>query len=188
MEPKRFWSGFAAGTCAALGALWACDRLGRGGRSRIVRLEKSVQIGRPVNEVFERWQRWEDLSEYSSIIRSVKRQGELWHWHISIEGREFEWDAELTQVIPNQSIGWKSVSGTKHSGRVTFSPMGNDTLVHVQMNYAPPMRALRPMAGAVSGRLEGYIEQALRDFKANMEAKEGAWRFSNLAARQRERA
>ncbi|HEX8926726.1 MAG TPA: hypothetical protein VF786_13085, partial [Terriglobales bacterium] len=55
------------------------------------------------------------------------------------------------------------------TGRILFLPLESDTLVHVQMNYAPPMRALRPFVAPLSGRIEGYIEQALRDFKASLE-------------------
>ena len=72
-------------------------------------------------------------------------------------------------MIPNQVIGWKSVSGSKHSGRITFAPIGNDTLVHVQMNYIPSTILARPMSSVIAGRIEGYIEQALRDFKSELE-------------------
>jgi len=88
---------------------------------------------------------------------------------VHVNGVPVEWEAEITQVVPYQAIGWKSVSGPKHTGRVTFSPLGNDTLVHVQMNYAPPMRMLRRALAPFSGELEGYIEQVLREFKAGME-------------------
>ncbi len=87
-------------------------------------------------------------------------------------GKVFEWDAEITQIVPGESIGWKSVSGSKNTGRINFARIGNDTLVHVQMNYVPATRLLRPMLAGMSGQIEGYIEQALRDFKHALEAGE----------------
>ena len=170
MRQTDFWSGFAAGAGITAGALLAFGVVGRGG-SRIVRLEKSMQIGRPVNEVFEAWHRFDRIPDYCSYITQVSTEGDRTHWRANIEGNQFEWNAEVTQLIPNQSIGWKSVSGSKHSGRVTFSPLGNDTLVHVHMNYAPGFHLLRPIFGAMSGRLEGYIELALREFKSSLEGK-----------------
>ncbi len=170
MAQKHFWSGFAAGAATALGGIWAANAVGRGSRSRIIRLEKSVQIGRPVAQVFEAWSDFSRLPRFSSLIQSVQRYGDRSHWVVNINGKPFEWDAELTQIIPNEAIGWKSVSGTKHTGRISFSPLGSDTLVHVQMNYAPPARFLRPVLSGMSGQIEGYIEQALRDFKRAMES------------------
>lgn len=188
MRQRDFWTGVAAGAGAAIGTAWAFGMVGRGGSSRIVRLEKSVQIGRPLEEVFERWSRFENLPQYSEMIESVDNHGNHSHWRVNLDGRPFEWRAEVTQFIPNEAIGWKSISGTKHTGRVTFSKLGDDTVVHVQMNYAPPLWALRPAVSVITGRIEGYIEQALRDFKGNMEAKEGAWLIKNAGSGTQQRS
>lgn len=171
---KNFWSGFAAGAATGLGALFAVNFIGRGGKSRIIRLEKSVQIGRPVHQVFDAWSDFNRLAQMSSIIQSVRRFGDRSHWLVTVNGKSFEWDAEITQMIPNQAIGWKAVSGTKTSGRITFSPVNDETLVHVQMNYVPPSILMRPFASSITGQIEGVIEQALRDFKHAIESREPA--------------
>ncbi|HWR37531.1 MAG TPA: SRPBCC family protein [Clostridia bacterium] len=171
MATKVFWGGFAAGAAAGLGTLWAVSFIGRGGKSRIIRFEKAVQIGRPVHEVFDAWSDYSRLPQYSSLIQSVTRSGDRSHWVINLDGKPFEWDAEITQLIPNEAIGWKSVAGAKNTGRISFSPIGNDTLMNVVMNYAPPARMLRPFFSAMSGRIEGRIDQAVRDFKAALEGK-----------------
>ena len=182
MPRRGFWNGFAAGAAAGAGALFAVTFIGRGGTSRIIRLEKSVQIGCPVHDVFDAWSDFNRLAQYSSAIQSVSRFGDRSHWVVNVEGKTFEWDAEIVHMIPNQSIGWKSVSGTKTTGRITFSPLGDQTLVHVQMNYAPPSMLLRPFASSINGVIEGTIEQALRDFKNAIENARGG---SDLSARNR---
>ncbi len=173
MEQKQFWMGFTAGAATVLGGVWAFGLLGRGGRSHIVRLEKSVQIGRSVADVFENWADLENLPQFTTLVRSVQRNGDRSHWIAELAGRPIEWDAEIVQVIPNQVIGWKSLGGVKTSGRVTFSPVGDQTLVHVQMNYAPQPWFLRPLVSTVSGQLESHIEQALREFKSALEGGRG---------------
>jgi uncharacterized membrane protein len=80
------------------------------------------------------------------------------------------WDAELMQIIPHQAIGWKSVSGPKHTGRVSFTPLANDTVLHVQMNYAPPLRFVSRLA-PVQQKITEIVDRALRDFKAALESK-----------------
>jgi uncharacterized membrane protein len=171
MEKQDFWSGFALGAVAGMAGLWASGLIGRGSSSRIIRLEKTMQIGRPIDEVFDAWSDHTRLPQLSNMIRKVTRAGTREHWEVQIEGQPFEWDAEVTQFIPNEAIGWKSVEGLKHSGRISFGRLGDDTLVHVQMNYAPPSRFLRPLFSPMSGRIEGYIERALREFKASLEGK-----------------
>ncbi len=181
MARNRYWKGFAAGAImgagAATGALLFTNLRGRAGHSRIIRLEKSVQIGRPVEEVFNAWRWLEDLPQMADMIVSVRREGNRSDWHLRLDGRDLRWSAEIEQLIPNQSIGWKSISGPKHTGRINFSPLGNDTLVHVTMNYVPPMRLLRPFLAPMSGELEGYIEAALRGFKRALEGQSGEEKY-----------
>jgi len=166
---RGFWSGFAAGTAAVIGTGLIVGRLRRGGASRILRLEKSIQIGAPVHDVWEAWIDVDSLAALSATIQQVRSFGNRSRWTVSINGVPMRWEAEITQVIPYQAIGWKSVSGPKHSGRISFTALGNDTLLHVQMNYAPPMRLLRQALAPFSGEIEGYIEQALREIKAGIE-------------------
>jgi uncharacterized membrane protein len=169
MRRANFWKGFAWGAGAIVGGGIVAAALRRGGNSRILRLEKSIQIAAPMEKTFEAWSDFNELSRMSPMITNVRTFGNRSRWNLNINGVPVEWEAETTQLIPYQAMGWKSVTGPKHSGRIAFSPLGNDTLVHVQMNYAPPMQWLRPLLSPFSRDLEGYIEQALRDFKAGLE-------------------
>ena len=173
------WRGFAAGAATGAGLTFGSVALVNAltrRHPRVVRLEKSIQVGRPSYEVFDRWASLDRLPRWSDCIEEVRSSGDRSHWKVKVDGRRLEWDAEIEQFIPNQAIGWKSVNGPKHTGRITFSPVGADTLVQVTMNYAPPSRLFQPFASNVGHYLERYIEQALRDFKASLEGKgqEGA--------------
>lgn len=171
---KKFWTGFTAGAVAGVGAagasLLAWRTFGRVRAGRVLRMEKSLQIGRPVSEVFHAWSRLEDLPNRTRLVHEVRTEGARSRWVLNIGGRLVRWEAEETQRIPNEAIGWKSVSGPKHTGRIDFSSLGNDTLMHVTMNYAPPGN-MANLFSPVGGKLEQYIEQAMRDFKASLEGK-----------------
>jgi uncharacterized membrane protein len=176
MERREgFWSGFGVGTivgaAAGLGAWIAMSGRASSYDSHILRLEKSVQIGRPVEEVFALWSNLEQLPERVSAVKKVNVRGQLSDWRIWIDGKEFRFDAETTQFLPNEAIGWKSLSGPKHSGRINFARLGNDTLVHVAMNYAPPLGRFGRLLAPITDHLESYIEFALRDFKHALEGK-----------------
>ncbi len=177
---RRFWQGFAAGTAVGIGSLAALNLAVRT-RRPVVRLEKSIQIGRPVSEVFNSWIDFEQLPRVSDMVEEVRQEGERSHWRINIDGKRIEWDAEVEQLIPNQAVGWKSRSGPKHTGRISFSPVSNDTLVQVVMNYHPPFSLLRPFFPTLSQHLENFIEKVLRDFKASLEGKGQEGRESSRA-------
>lgn len=169
----RYWMGFAAGaligTAAAVAGFVLTNALSGRSDRRVVRLEDSVQIGAPLEQVFAAWQRLENLPNYIDIVKNVRVNGSHSQWEVNIDGKRFHWDAETTQVIPNQAIGWKSVQGPKHSGRLSFSRIGDQTLLHITMNYAPPLSGLARLLSPFASNLDAHISQALRDFKNSLE-------------------
>ena len=173
MARDGFWSGFGLGTLAGAAAGSAAFLLASGRASsydsRILRLERSIQIGRSMEEVFAAWSRFEELPQRISSLKRVDVNGDYSTWLVEVDGRPFEFHAVTSQQIPNQAIGWKSVSGPKHSGRIHFARLGNDTLVHVTMNYAPPLGRFGRLLAPITDHLESQIEEALRDFKRSLE-------------------
>ena len=180
MARDGFWSGIGLGTlagaAAGAGAFWFASGRASSYDSRILRLERSIQIGRPMEEVYQAWSRFENLPERISLLRQVAVRDDESTWHGQIDGRPFAFNAVTSQLIPNQAIGWKSIRGPKHSGRINFARLGNDTLVHVTMNYAPPLGRLGRLLAPVTDHLESKIEEALRDFKRSLEEPGGSAR------------
>jgi uncharacterized membrane protein len=171
----RFWGGFAVGALvgtAAAVAGYAFVSAFRGGRnSRILRLEDSIQIGRRVEDVFNAWSDLTQLPQHLHTIKRVEVDGRHSRWEAEVDGRTFRWSAETIHFIPNEAIGWKSVTGPKHTGRITFSPIGDDTLVHVTMNYHPPLGRFGRLISPVTEHLDAYVKEGLREFKEALEGK-----------------
>ena len=176
MERESFWSGFAAGAAlgalAGIGGVLAAKRLSGGTDSHILRLEKSINIGRPIDAVFGAWSNFERLPQLISFVKRIERFGTQARWLINIDGKDFGWDSQITQIVPRQSIGWKSINGPKHTGRINFAPLGDQTVVHVIMNYAPPLGEIGSML-PIDQHLENWIERGLREFKTALESGHG---------------
>jgi len=173
MARATFWNGFltgvGAGAAAGVGAMLAWQSFGPGHNSRVLRIEKSIEIGAPVVDVFRAWADLERLPSLISMVQRIIRSGNRFHWEIEIAGQSFSWDAIITQFIPDEAIAWKSISGPKHTGRIAFSTLGNDTLVYIQMNYAPPLGRASGLLAPIGSQLEHYAEHALHEFKAALE-------------------
>jgi uncharacterized membrane protein len=182
MGRQSFWSGFAMGaalgTLAGVSGMLVLRRSISGTHHHILRLEKSINIGRPAHTVFDAWCDFERIPQLINWVENVERFGRRSRWTVNIDGRHFRWDARITQVVPGQSIGWKSVSGPRHTGRISFAPLGNQTLVHVTMNYAPPLGEFSSML-PIDQHLEDWIERGLREFKAALESR-GQREVANL--------
>lgn len=171
----RYWGGFATGaligTAAAVTAVAVANALSRNRDHRILRLEDSIQIARPVDEVFRAWADFRNLPDYIGAVRHVEVQGERSLWNVSANGKDSRWEAETIQFVHNEAIGWKSLSGPRHTGRATFSPLGDQTIIHVTMNYASPLGRLSLLASPASDIVATVVNEALRDFKAALEGR-----------------
>lgn len=172
---KRFWKGFAIGAAAGAGAGVGSLLLGhavrRSSTRNIIRIDKSLQVGQPVAEVFAAFSDLERLPSRIPRIVRLRSNAETSHWQVKVGGRLVEFDAEIIQYVDGEAIGWKSVTGPKHTGRINFSPVGTDTLLNVVMNYYPVPGIVAALVHPIAGLLDESVEQALRDFKASLEGK-----------------
>ncbi|HET7750687.1 MAG TPA: SRPBCC family protein, partial [Terriglobales bacterium] len=87
---NRFWKGFGMGVAAGagdtVGVLLGLNYVGRAGHRRVVRLEKSIQIAAPVEDVFRAWLDMERLPQFTDVIEQVRRDGDRSHWTVNIDG------------------------------------------------------------------------------------------------------
>ncbi|HZA55182.1 MAG TPA: SRPBCC family protein, partial [Candidatus Udaeobacter sp.] len=87
------------------------------------RISKSIEVDCPVGTVYNQWTQFE---EFPRFMEGVKRVTQLddkrLHWEAEIAGKDKEWDARITDQVPDQRIAWQSESGEQTSGIVTFQP------------------------------------------------------------------
>jgi uncharacterized protein (TIGR02271 family) len=107
-------------------------------------------------------------------VEEVRQEGEKrLFWRAKIAGRVKEWEAEITNQVPDQRIAWESVDGSPNSGTITFEEISADcTRVNATIEYEPEglLEKTGDALGIPSGRIEGdlkrfrdYIEQRGRD-------------------------
>lgn len=137
---------------------------------------QTIIINRSPEEVYLYWRNFQNLPTFMSHLESVETFGDRHsHWKAKGPGgTTFEWDAEVVQDRPNESISWRSVEGSdvENSGTVRFDRAtgGRGTIVTVQMRYTPP----GGKAGVLIAKLFGeepkqQIWDDLRAFKQIME-------------------
>jgi ribosome-associated toxin RatA of RatAB toxin-antitoxin module len=143
------------------------------------RIEKSIEVGCPVRTVYNQWTQFEDFPKFMDGVKDVKQIDDTHvHWHAEVWGKDKEWDAEITEQVPDERISWRSVSGALNAGTVRFEPIGPDrTRVRLVMAYEPE-GAVENIGDAL-GVMSGRVEHTVKDFKKFIEQRgqeTGAWR------------
>lgn len=130
--------------------------VGIGAGHRAVDVQKTIHIAAPVEKVFEFWDHFQNFPKFMSNVREVLPKGEnRSHWVVSgPAGVPVEWDAEITERIPNQVVAWKTVPGSTvdHAGIVRFdSESDGTTRVNIRMSYNPPAGAIGHVVASLFG-------------------------------------
>lgn len=179
-EMHRTKAGWVGGALAALalgagGYMWW--RRHRDVGTRMV--EETIDINVPVSTAYNQWTQFEQFPRFMPSVEHVKQLDDRrLHWRAKVGGRVEEWDSEITEQVPDQTIAWRSTGGVGNAGLVTFDKIGeNKARVTLKMWYEPATRgeAMASALGAVKLAAKGN----LRRFKQLLEARgaeSGAWR------------
>ncbi|MDQ6612329.1 MAG: SRPBCC family protein [Gemmatimonadota bacterium] len=150
-----------------------------GNRQNGIRVRRSVTINRPTAEVYDFWRDFENLPLFMQHLESViAKEGNISHWVAKAPaGTTVEWDAELTQEVPNELLAWRSVDGATvpNSGTVRFTAAPGDrgTEVHVDLQYSPPGGMLSALIAKLFGEEPALqVADDLRRFKQVLETGE----------------
>lgn len=142
-------------------------------------IEKSIEINVPVRAVYNQWTQFEEFPKFMEGVKQVKQIDDTHlHWKAEIGGKEKEWDAEITEQIPDERIAWRNRNGAKNAGVVTFHRLSDSkSKVMLQMEYDPEgaVENVGDTMGVVSQRVLGDLER----FKQYIESRgheTGAWR------------
>ena len=142
-------------------------------------VEASIEVELPVEVAYNQWTQFEDFPKFMDNVREVRQLDDRHlHWRAEVAGKEQEWDAEITEQIPDQRIAWRSVSGAQNAGVVTFHKIADGrTRIMLQMDYTP--RGVDEKIGDTLGLVRMQAKRTLKRFKELLESRgreTGAWR------------
>ena len=103
------------------------------------RIRKSIYVDCPLQAVYNQWTQFEEFPRFMEGVKQVTQlDDKRLHWKAEIGGKEKEWNARITEQIPDQRIAWESETGENTSGIVTFHPESpGGTRVDLELCYNP---------------------------------------------------
>jgi len=133
------------------------------------RVQESVEVQAPLQDVFSYWSNFENFPKFMSNIEDVRMTGQnTSHWQVKGPlGKSVEFDAKTTEMDPSRGIGWNTVDGeVMTSGEVRFEELLPDrTRVEVTMNYAdPPGGKIGEVVASVLSDPEKSTREDLQNF------------------------
>ena len=142
-------------------------------------IEKSIEINVPVKAAYNQWTQFEEFPRFMEGVKAVQQLDDKHlHWKAEIAGKDKEWNAEITEQIPDQRIAWTSVAGAWTGGTVTFHPLSDQTSkVLLRIEYEPQgfVENVGDAAGFVTRRVEGDLER-FKEYIERRGQETGAWR------------
>lgn len=121
--------------------------LGIGAGRRAIDLEKQIHINAPVEEVFAFWRELENFPRFMTHVKEVRQISDRrYRWKVEGPvGLSFEWDADISGLVPNELVAWRSAEGAlvRNAGIVRFEPDARGgTRINIRMQYNPPAGAI----------------------------------------------
>lgn len=102
-------------------------------------LSESVDINAPMDVT---WSLWSDVTRWPEFLSHVQKVARIdertFSWWLALPGADKAFTAELTEVVPQERIAWRTIDGVEHAGVVTFERLDEaNTRVTLRIEYNP---------------------------------------------------
>jgi uncharacterized membrane protein len=112
--------------------------LGMGTGENGIRVNKSINVFAPIDEVYQFWRNFENFHLFMNHVKQITTRDDVSTWTVAgPAGTSAEFHSRVVQDIPNESIAWETLPDSQiHS--TGFVRLDGSTRVTVQMIYLPP--------------------------------------------------
>jgi uncharacterized membrane protein len=140
---------------------------------------ETIEINVSPRTAYNQWTQFEDFPQFMKSVKEIRQLDDKHlQWRAKIAGEEKEFDVEITEQIPDKRIAWRSITGVKNGGVVTFHKISDHCCrVTLQMDYEPENMA--ESIGDSLGAVRMEARSNLQNFKEMLEkrgSETGGWR------------
>jgi HSP20 family molecular chaperone IbpA len=90
----------------------------------MARIEHSIEVNVPAHTAYNQLTQFEEYPRFMEDVEEVRQIDDTHlHWHTRAGNLDMEWDAEITQQVPDRCIAWRNTSGPRYEGKIELQPM-----------------------------------------------------------------
>jgi uncharacterized membrane protein len=149
------------------------------GTGRRMPVQQSVDIGAPIETVYNQWTQFEDWPSFMHRVTRVTQEDDCTlSFATKIWGKTKEFTANIETQWPNERIKWSVSQGMTHTGVVTFHELAPN-LTRVLLSFDVEPGSLIEKAARGMRHVKRAARADLHRFKALIEMaglETGAWR------------
>ena len=149
------------------------------GKGRRMPIQQSVDIGAPIETVYNQWTQFEDWPSFMHRVTRVTQEDECTvSFATKIWAKTKEFTANIETQRPNERIKWSVSQGMTHTGVVTFHELAPN-LTRVLLSFDVQPGSLIEKAARGMRHVKRAARADLHRFKALIEmagVETGAWR------------
>ncbi|HEU4946793.1 MAG TPA: SRPBCC family protein [Kribbella sp.] len=142
-------------------------------------ITQSVDVEVPVTTAYNQWTQFESFPQFMEGVEEIRQLDDIHtHWVTKVGGATREFDATITEQHPDERVAWRSDSGPRHAGVITFHKL-DDSLTRVTAQLEIDPEGFLENVGDKLGVVEGRVKGDLQRFKTFIEQRgneTGAWR------------
>ena len=124
-------------------------------------IEQSIELDVPVQTAYNQWTQFEEFPKFMEGVEEIRQIDDRhMHWVAEFGGTRHEWDAEITEQLPDERVAWKNTDGKENAGVVTFHKLDDTrSRVMVQMDFVPEgiKEKIGDAIGAPDRRVKGDL-------------------------------
>jgi uncharacterized membrane protein len=142
-------------------------------------IEQSIEVNAPLRTAYNQWTQFEEFPRFMEGVDEVRQLDDTHlHWVASFGGTRHEWDAQITEQVPDERVAWRNTDGKDNAGVVTFHKIDDATtrdLVHMDFVPVGIKEKINDALGAPDRRVKGDL-QRFKEMLEERGVETGAWR------------
>ena len=142
-------------------------------------IEQSIDLEVPVRAAYDQWTQFEEFPRFMKGVEEIRQLDDRHlHWVAELGGTRHEWDAEITEQLPDERVAWRNTDGKDNAGVVTFHKLDDQrSRVMVQIDFVP--EGIKEKVGSALNAPDRQVKGDLERFKELVESQGGGtdgWR------------
>jgi len=142
-------------------------------------MSAEIDVDAPIRAVYNQWTQFESFPHFLNAVKEVTQLDDTrTRWVVSVGGVRREFEAEITEQVPDEIIAWASTDGKTHTGSVRFG-LAADGGTHVTLDMMWLPETFVEKVGAaldIDERQAAADLQRFKDFIEDRGRETGGWR------------